>query len=164
MIRALWLAVLLFPQVNAQISKTPAEVILLRGESPTPIRATTAQPMSRTVRAVFIVVSSDSLVIDGARSALRLEDASPRFEVTLPAGIDADEVRLVRLKSKDGHRSIGYTSSPEHPFSKSDVMAIAAERKDPAQPRAVIVKTAAPLKPGEYALLIDARFFDFGIN
>ena len=164
MIGVLWLAVSLFAQVTTQISKTPAEVALVGGEKPVSLQAATARPHTRNIRFIFIGVSMDSLQIDGERSAVRVKDASPRFEIALPPGVDADEVRLLRLKAKDGHRSVGHTSSLEHPFSKSDLVPIAVEIKDPAQPRAVSVKPTAPLKPGEYAILIDLRFYAFGLN
>lgn len=165
MISALWLAVSLLAQVALPINvQTAAEVAVLTPDRPTPITAVPAKSRTRNIRVIFIGVSSDSLTLDAERSALRLKDPSPRFQLTLPAGVDVDDVRLLRLKSKDGHRSVGYTSSLEHPFSKDDVVAFAIEAGDPAQPRTYRVKTTVPLKPGEYAFLIDTRFYDFGVN
>lgn len=164
MLNALWLAVSLLAQVTTPTSNTAATVVLLGGEQPTPIHATPAKPKTRTVRLIFLAMQSDSLTMDGERSALRLKDASPRFELTLPPGIDADDVLLLRVKPKDGRRGVGHTSSLEHPFNRDDVVPLAIEPGDPAQPRAVRVKATAPLKPGEYALLIDMRFYDFAVN
>ena len=165
MLGVLWLALSFAAQSAAPINTgTAAQVAFLSSDGLVTIPAVPATPQNRTVRVLILSFSSSSLVMPGERAALRVKDAAPRFQVTLPAGVDADEVRLVRLKPKDGRRAVGHSSSFEHPFSKEDLVEIKLEPADPATPRIYRVVVPAPLKAGEYALLIDMRFFDFAID
>lgn len=171
MISALWLAVSLLSQDTAPLNpRNAAEVVFLSATAgsadplPVPIQPTAAKPGHRNVRVLILTFSSKSLAVAGERASLRVKDPNPVFQVTLPAGIEADDVRVLRLKPKDGRRSVGYHSSPDHPFSKDDVVTIKLEPVDPARRNVFRVVTAGPLPSGEYALLADLRFFEFGIN
>jgi hypothetical protein len=165
MIGVLWLAFSFAAQSTAPINtSTAAQVAFLSTDGAVPIAAIPAQPRTRTIRFLILTASSDSLVVPGERAKLRVKEASPRFQVTLPAGIETEDVLLLRMKPKDGRRGVGHSSSLEHPFSEDDLMPVKLEPADPAAPRVYRVLTTAPLKPGEYALLIDMRFFDFGVN
>jgi hypothetical protein len=171
MIGALGLAVVLLQSIVPVNTQAAAQVAFLSTDGPVSVSAIPATPRNRTVRVLILSFSSNSLVIAGERAGLRIKEASPRFQITLPAGVEADDVLLLRMKSKDGRRGVGHSSSLEHPFSKDDLMPVkiepavaGLEPAGPATPRVYRVVTTAPLKPGEYALLIDMRFFDFGVN
>lgn len=150
-------------------SQPPADVRvgLVRADAVTALTPELPKFRSTHRKFLFLAISRDYLTLPGETSGLRLTDSRPVFAVTIPADIDIDSedgVRLVRLKLKDGRREVSHGDSPDAKFDKNDVVAVTftPQSSEPApKVRAFRVTVTAPLAPGEYALVVERRFYSF---
>ncbi len=114
-------------------------------------------------------------VFNGSKSEQRAATPSPEFEIGISSELKiADAVAVVRLESKKSTRRsqvmrVG-TFSSDTGFRKKDVIPIkiqpVTERNVPGSVISYYrITPAAPLPPGEYALvIIGTNFYDFGIE
>jgi hypothetical protein len=157
------LAASLLLQAPLPLSDKPGEVTVMAGDEGLILKGVVAKQKARDLRFIFMVVSSNWLTLDGMRSAVRFKNASPKFTIAVPPGEDVEDVWLVRLKSKDGIRSVGHSSSLVDPIPQGDRLPMKMEPVEPGS-RTYRASPEAPLKPGEYAIVMGGRFFDFGVE
>jgi len=154
-------------QELATIANPTTEILAVDGDRKTAMPSETPVPRSRNFRFVFIGISKDLMTIDGTKSKLRVTDKSPSFQLALPAGVSPDRaVVLVRLKAKDGRREVGRSRDTSSGLNQDDVVSVKFELAGAglATSQRYRVVPSSPLKAGEYAIVVDKRFYDFGVN
>lgn len=165
---ALTLAVSYAAQTPAGSTSAPPEVVVRQGETQTRLTAVKAATGSRTFRILFLGFSRDLLIISGAKAATRVTAKTPVFLLTVPAGVEPDDaVALARLTSKDGRREVGRDRNTALEIENGDIVAMTVELAEPGNPAAARLYRAspkAPLKAGEYAIVVGALFHDFGVD
>jgi hypothetical protein len=111
----------------------------------------------------------------GKQSPLRFSDRSPTFEVPLYGDVyPSDHIALVKFSVKSDRREIeigsfGAFSGSKSGFNKDDVVPITIDEikpnaAGPAYYKLYRIKVVNPLAPGEYALVHDRSFYDFGVD
>ena len=158
-------------QTPQSAADPPAAIVLVDGDRTSAMRSLTPQPRSRNTRIAFVGISRDLLTIDGAAAGLRTRQRTPFFRVIVPAGVaPGDRVRLVKLNSRDGGREVGRASQSDSDVSDDALMSLTFEALDAGGPggsaasRTYLSRPKAPLKPGEYAIVLNGRFYDFGVD
>ncbi len=114
--------------------------------------------------------------LNGNHSQLRITTTAPVFELSLTADVyPSDHVALVKLTPKSDRREIetgraGITDISQG-FRKQDRVPITIEELQPqtatggvANVKSYRVKVVSPLPPGEYALVYERGYYDFGID
>lgn len=112
-------------------------------------------------------------VMKGERSKTRITSRTPSFEMSVPSSVQADQlVKLVRMKVKNGSRetpdymmSFGLTRQKD---LGDDVVATTIEPVAGAGSSMYeevhrMIPSAA-LEPGEYAVVFNGQFWDFGVD
>jgi hypothetical protein len=149
-------------------TSAPPDVILRQGETQTRLAGVKAATGSRTFRILILAFSRDLLMISGAKAATRVTAKTPAFLVAVPAGVEPDEaVVLARLTPKDGRREVGRDRNTTSEIESGDTLAMTFELAEPANPAAARLYRAtpkAPLKAGEYAIVVGSLFHDFGVD
>lgn len=118
--------------------------------------------------------------LEGEKASLRMSNAAPTFELGVPADMHAEQlVTLVRLKSGRGQRRVdmqptGMQQLGRATFDEDDVVPasitpIPPEGEQQSLPNGAKltphrVTLKAKLKPGEYALFVGMRFYDFAVD
>jgi hypothetical protein len=114
--------------------------------------------------------------LNGNHSQLRITTTAPVFELSLAADVyPSDHVALVKLTPKSDRREIetgraGITDISQG-FRKQDRVPITIEELQPQTATGSVVnvksyrvKVVSPLPPGEYALVYERGYYDFGID
>ena len=113
--------------------------------------------------------------LSGNHAQLRTTNTSPAFEVSLPSNAHpSDLVELVRLDVKSDRREIETASfgitAGKHGFPKDRLVPISIEEvltEDKATSgysKLYRVKLVNPIGPGEYALVGQGIYYDFGVD
>ena len=155
------------PSPQAPTDGASTEVLLIYGDRKMPMTAQTPEPRSHNFQIAIFVISRDVLAIERPKSSLRIRTRSPSFQLHLPAEIAASEVALVRLKTKDGCREIGADHETASRLRDDDLLPVTlkpVEAVEAATTRQYRVTSTSQLKPGEYALVVRARFYDFAVE
>ena len=118
---------------------------------------------AKGLRITVFGVSSDLLRVPGERAAIQMPDHAPVFTVHVPSSVRNDDVVLLKLKPKDGYRQVAVGGTAQVPYDSSAVVGVRIENVD-AEGRTRRVTPKSTLKPGEYALVVLKRFFDFGVE
>jgi hypothetical protein len=143
------------------------DVLLVSGAHRTPVPSQTAEPRSRNRRIGFLGFSKDLLTLDGVRSPLRITARQPAFELRLPTSIGPDDVFLVRLTPKGGRREVGLDHQTSNELHDDDLLPLIvrpADQVDSDTFRIYRTVPKSPLQPGEYAIKLASRFYDFAVE
>jgi hypothetical protein len=109
----------------------------------------------------------------GEQSRTRITARTPSFEVPVPASVQADQmVKLVRMKINDGNRetpefmmSVGFTRQKD---LGDDVVPTSIEPVGGGGSSAYMelhrMTPLSALEPGEYAVVFNGQFWDFGVD
>lgn len=136
----------------------------------------TVSPRFRTkVRPGMLMLGQKQIrmdVLPGERSAIRLSAGTPSFEVSLPANVNPGQlVKLVRLELNGGDREVaaglmtfGPTTQKEIP---QDVVPTTLAPVGGAQggyAKVFRMTPVTPLAPGEYVVILNSEYWDFGVD
>jgi hypothetical protein len=158
-----WTAVQTTPTAAPQ-----TQVALLVGDQRTMLTGVAPQPKWHNLTIGFLSFSHDVLTIDGPKSALRIKTRTPTLVISLAAGVvAAEDVLLVPLKLKDGRLEVGRERDVPSDINPDRLLALTIEPAEAATTDAGRTFRAipkAPLKPGEYAVVIRSVFFGFGVD
>jgi hypothetical protein len=152
---------------QAPALRSATDVLLVSGDHRTPVASQTAEPRSRNHRIGFLGFSKDLLTLDGVRSSLRITARQPSFELRLPTNIGPDNVFLVRLTPKGGRREIGMDHKTSNELHDDDLVPLIVRPADPVDSdtfRIYRMVPKSPLQPGEYAIKLASRFYDFAVE
>jgi hypothetical protein len=145
-----------------------AQVALLVGDQRTVLTGVAPQPKSHNLIIGFLVFSHDVFTIDGPKAALRLKNKTPMLVMSLPASVDAaEDVLLAPLKLKDGRLEVGRRRDVPSDINPDRLLALTIEPAEVATTdagRAWRAMPKAPLKPGEYAVIVRGLFYGFGVD
>ena len=150
----------------------PVVTWMAHGRS-TVVNVANAEERHHTFRILIIGIAKLFMAIDKAHSALRVTDGSPEFRIALSPGAEQELLKrpqfvvLVRLTSNDGVREVRFSRNEEKPFSKDDVIPFTLGPGTTESPTSAVIHRAivtGKLNPGEYAFVIDGKFYDFGVN
>lgn len=113
--------------------------------------------------------------LNGNHAQLRITNTSPTFEVSIPNNVQpADYVTLAKLDTKSDRRELqavkaGLTGSSNQ-LPKDKLVPITLEESQGQSNSAsgyyklYMVKLVNPIPPGEYAVLVQGSFYDFGVD
>jgi hypothetical protein len=159
----------------------PTDVFLNDGTSRVQLKwAPAVSSMNMAAAMVPFARAKPYFYLEGDKSEVRLTNKRPRFDVDLPTDMHTDQlVTLVRLRKKNGQRRIdmnvtGMQQIGRATFAKSDVVLLQIEssEQEVGQLQSSVAMKLKPhhlmpqdvLAPGEYALFIGWRFYDFAID
>ncbi|MGF1600613.1 MAG: hypothetical protein ACFCU8_01115 [Thermosynechococcaceae cyanobacterium] len=132
--------------------------------------------------APWVVPAKQKAVISGSRSNLRIADHAPRFEMSLPSDISPDDyIVLVRLNSKKDWREIETGRAGGGGLNeffgagvrvkqgirekiKVDLVYEELRSSNSAGLTTYSAKVNSLLAPGEYSLVYQDFFYDFGLD
>lgn len=160
---------------EAPRGELPLGVILVDGAQriqmtmSTPDTRVSTGGMMRVVNPLKKIRNRNTLT--GSRAQLRTANHSPLFETALLANINpSDQIIVVKLivKSERRELDVGRTTMmggvTTEIREKDKVAVVIEEVRTEGQMKVYRFKPATPLPPGEYAVMLSAGFYDFGID
>jgi hypothetical protein len=160
---------------GAMASATPDGVVAIDGTRRVELMMTVSSRFRTKVRPGMLMLGQKQIRMDilpGERSAIRLASGTPSFEVALPTNVNPGQlVKLVRLELHGGDREVaaglftmGPTTQKEIP---QDVVPTTLEPVSAGAggySKVFRMTPTMPLAPGEYLVIWNGQYWDFGID
>jgi hypothetical protein len=129
-------------------------------------------------------VAKIELVMNGPKSALRITNKTPAFEVKLPASFRAEDVvSLIQPKEPKkkerfvelAYAHMGGMQEGKNPTVETTSERVAGQESSGGEFTIYLIRPTVPLKPGEYFVMVkkpgghamamqDRAFYDFGVD
>jgi len=153
----------------------PQGVVAIDGTRRVDLMMTVSSRYRTKVRPGMLMLGQKHIRMDilpGERSAIRLGSGTPSFEAALPTNVNPGQlVKLVRLELHGGDREVaaglltlGPTTQKEIP---QDVVATTLEPVSAGAggySKVFRMTPTMPLAPGEYVVILNGQYWDFGVD